>query len=84
MIVSSARLPGNAVVDAGGGNVGRLDCLMIDVASGRIAYAVVSCGGVMGLGAKHCAVEWDDLRLDPERRCFVLERAPQDLAQSPA
>ena len=84
MIVSCARLAGDPVVDARGEDVGQLERIMIDVATGRIAYAVVACGGVLGIGQRLCAVPWKQLRLDPQRRCLVLASDPEKLERVPA
>lgn len=84
MIASSARLAGELVVDDRGEDVGRLERVMIDVASGRVAYAVLACGGVFGIGERRYGVPWKALRLDPERRCFVLDRELADLERSAA
>ena len=45
---------------------------MLDVPSGRVAYAVLSRGGVFGLGAKLFAIPWNALTLDAPRQCFVV------------
>ena len=50
MIVSCARLAGRVIVNPSGEDVGQVERIMIDVPSGRIAYAVVAYGGVLGLG----------------------------------
>jgi sporulation protein YlmC with PRC-barrel domain len=83
MIVSAARLPGNVVLDRRGDDVGRLDRIMVDAASGRIAYVVLAYGGVFGIGERQCALAWEDLALDPERRCFVLGRAREEIEDRP-
>jgi len=83
MIVSASRLPGNAVLDRRGEELGRLDRIMVDVATGRIAYVVLAYGGVFGIGERQCALAWDDLRLDAGRRCFVLERAREEIEERP-
>jgi hypothetical protein len=56
---------------------------MIDVNSGRIAYAVLSFGGFLKLGNKLFAIPWQALQLDAPNKEFVLsvdksvlERAP--------
>jgi hypothetical protein len=83
MIVSAARLTGHAVLDRRGEELGRLDRIMVDVATGRIACVVMAYGGVFGIGERQCALAWGDLLLDSERRCFVLERMPEELAERP-
>ena len=84
MIASSARLAGEVVVDDHGEDVARLERVMIDVASGRVAYVVLACGGVLGIGERRYAVAWKDLRLDPKRRYLVLERQLADVERTAA
>lgn len=83
MIVSAARLDGRGVVDRRGDEVGRVDSLMVDVASGRIEYVVLAYGGVLGIGERRCALAWNDLALDSERRCFLLERELGEIEEKP-
>jgi sporulation protein YlmC with PRC-barrel domain len=84
MIVSSARIAGDAVVNRRDEDVGQLERIMMDVPSGRIAYVVLACGGVFGIGVRHYAVPWNHLRLDPDRRCFVLEGGLEELERTAA
>jgi hypothetical protein len=56
---------------------------MIDVVTGRIAYAVLSFGGLLGIGSKLFALPWSTLTVDETNKRFVcsvpkaqLERAP--------
>ena len=72
MIVSCSRLAGDYVVSHRGEDVGQIERIMIDVASGRVAHAVVACGGVYGIGERHYAIPWSAFRLDTERRRLVL------------
>lgn len=72
-------LTGDSVVSADDEDVGRLDEILIDVPSGRIAYAVLSCGGVFGIGARLYAVPWEALTRDGSRGCFILDRPREDL-----
>jgi hypothetical protein len=39
-------------------NIGEIDHLIIDKLSGRVAYAVMSFGGFMGLGHSHYPIPW--------------------------
>jgi hypothetical protein len=56
---------------------------MIDVQRGTVAYAVMSCGGFLGLGDKLFAIPWRALTLDAERHCFVLDAQRERFAQAP-
>ncbi len=55
-------------------SLGTIKELMIDVASGKIAYAVLSYGGVLGMGEKLFAIPWSKLQPDPDReKVFILD-----------
>ena len=56
---------------------------MLDMKSGHIAYAVLSFGGVMGIGSKPFAVPWNALRLDTEEKCFRLDVDSEALDDAP-
>ena len=72
LLMACSRLAGGAVVDANDREVGRLDHLVIDVPTGRIAYAVLARGGVFGIGQTLFEVPWTALRLDPHREVLVM------------
>ena len=52
------------MVDAQGETLGKIEDLMLDVETGRVAYAVLSFGGYMGMGDKLFAMPWQALHLD--------------------
>ena len=56
---------------------------MIDVPSGRVAYAVVSVAGVLGVGDKLFAIPWKSLRRDREGNCFRLDVAKAHFDEAP-
>ena len=51
--ISSEDIHGTEVYGPDGKNIGEIDHLIIDKISGRVAYAVMSFGGFMGLGHSH-------------------------------
>jgi sporulation protein YlmC with PRC-barrel domain len=82
-ILSSSTICSDHVKNSAGEDLGKIEDLMIDVNSGRIAYAVLSFGGFLKVGNKLFAIPWQALRLDPVNKQFilgvdksVLERAP--------
>jgi len=78
MIVSSTRLAGQRVFDAGGDDAGRIERVLVDLSSGRIAGVVLACGGVLGLGEREYTVPWERLRLEPAQRRLILQPDPQE------
>jgi|SRR5579864_7788506 sporulation protein YlmC with PRC-barrel domain len=72
-VMDAATLQGDKVVNAAGEDLGKIEAIMLDVASGRIAYAVLSFGGFLGMGTKLFAIPWGALTLDASEKRFVLD-----------
>ena len=72
-VLSASTLAGDSVRNGAGEDLGKVDELMIDIPSGRIAYAVLSFGGFLGMGNKLFAVPWNALRVDEDEHCFILD-----------
>jgi sporulation protein YlmC with PRC-barrel domain len=82
-VLSSSTICSDHVKNSAGEDLGKIEDLMIDVNSGRIAYAVLSFGGFLKVGNKLFAIPWQALKLDAVNKQFilgvdktVLEKAP--------
>ena len=62
--------------------LGRIEDLMIDLENGRVAYAVLSFGGFMGLGNKLFAVPWEALSVRPHEHAFALDVSKEILEKT--
>jgi sporulation protein YlmC with PRC-barrel domain len=82
-IMGAATLIGNDVYNNANEGVGEIKEIMLDMRSGRVSYAVLSFGGVMGMGKKLFAVPWDALKLDTEHKRFTLNVDKDRLKQAP-
>lgn len=82
-ILSASTLAGDSVKNSAGEDLGKIDQIMIDLPSGRVAYAVLSFGGVLKIGNKLFAVPWSALRVDEDEKCFVLEVDQRTLETAP-
>ncbi len=82
-VLSASTLKGDGVRNAAGESLGNIEEFMIDLESGKIAYAVLSFGGFLGLGNKLFAVPWKTLSLDPARHEFVLNVDKEFLKRAP-
>jgi sporulation protein YlmC with PRC-barrel domain len=71
-VLSADTLKGDAVYNLEGENVGKIDEIMIDVEDGVVAYAVLSFGGILGMGDKLFAIPWQTLSLDEDKKRFIL------------
>ncbi len=63
-LISSEDVEGTTVYDMKGKQIGSVDHLMIDKQSGRVAFAVLSFGGFLGLGHSHYPLPWGALTYD--------------------
>jgi sporulation protein YlmC with PRC-barrel domain len=81
--LSASTLAGDAVRNTAGESLGKIEELMIDLPTGRVAYAVLSFGGVLGIGSKLFAVPWNSLQLDADKHEFVLDASKERLANAP-
>lgn len=82
-VMAADTLEGDRVINSMGENLGKIRDIMIDVPTGRIAYAVLSSGGVMGLGNRLYAVPWSALALDADKHCFLLDVDAERLKSAP-
>jgi len=78
--LSASTLKGDKVVNAAGEDIGKIEELMIDLRDGRIAFAVLSFGGFLGLGNKLFAIPWQALGLKLHDHDFVLD-VPKDVLE---
>jgi len=82
-LMTASTLEGDKVVNRQGEDLGEIDEIMIDVPRGRIAYAVMSSGGFLGMGDKLFAIPWSALTLDTDNKCFILDVDKQRLENAP-
>ena len=65
-LISSDKVEGTAVYNREGEKLGSIHTLMIDKVSGKVAYAVMSFGGFLGIGDRYHPLPWS--MLDYETR----------------
>lgn len=64
-------------------DLGDIKEIMLDMRSGKIAYAVLSFGGILGTGDKLFAVPWNALTLDTVNKRFILNVEKDRLENAP-
>jgi sporulation protein YlmC with PRC-barrel domain len=78
-VMDAKTLTGDSVVNAAGASLGKIEAIMLDVTSGRVAYAVLSFGGFLGMGTKFFAIPWAALTLEAAEKRFVLDISKEKL-----
>jgi hypothetical protein len=66
-----------------GENLGKIEEIIIDMELGRVAYAILSFGGFLGLGNKWVPVPWDALALQPDEKGLILNIDKEKLQKAP-
>lgn len=82
-VLSADTLEGDKVVNRQGEDLGKVEAIMLDTDSGRIAYAVLSFGGFLGMGEKLFAIPWGALKVDTVNEQVVLDVDKQRLENAP-
>jgi sporulation protein YlmC with PRC-barrel domain len=82
-LMGANTLDGNDVYNKQDEDLGDVKEIMIDVPTGRVAYAVLSFGGFLGMGEKLFAVPWSALKLDTVNKRFVLDVSKERLKEAP-
>ena len=81
--MSATTLIGDGITNPQGESLGDLKDLMMDTSAGKISYAVVSYGGILGMGDKLFAVPWDALSVDHDAHKLVLNVSKDRLKDAP-
>lgn len=63
-LIGSDKVEGTAVYGADNKKIGTVERIMIDKTSGKVAYAVLSYGGFLGIGNDHYPTPWSTLTYD--------------------
>lgn len=82
-LMGADTLIGDDVCNHDDEQLGDIKEIMLDMRSGQIAYAVLSFGGVLGLGEKLFAVPWEKLTLDTVNKRFLLDLDKEQLKSAP-
>src|SRR6185295_8913552 len=83
-LIASDRVEGTAVRRPKGDKIGSIERLMIDKVSGKVAYAVLSFGGFLGIGHKHLPIPWSLLNYNVELDAYELDIADDVLRKAPS
>jgi len=82
-VLAADTLTGNRVVNLQKEDLGKIEHVMLDPERGRIAYAVLSFGGFLGMGDKLFAIPWSALTLDTVEKRFILNVDKELLKRAP-
>jgi hypothetical protein len=82
-LIGSDKVEGTAVYRSNGDKVGAIARVMIDKRSGKVAYAVMSFGGFMGIGEEYYPLPWSLLTYNPRLEGYEVNVSDQQLQGAP-
>ena len=83
IVLAKKTVIGSKVVNAQHEDLGKIEDLVLDAGAGRIAYAVLSFGGFLGMGDKYFAIPWNALRFNLSGKHAVLNVDKKLLENAP-
>jgi sporulation protein YlmC with PRC-barrel domain len=82
--IKADRVEGTEVYNTQGEHLGEVEDVIIDKASGKVAYAVMSFGGFLGIGEKYHPIPWSMLSYDTGKHGYVVPLDRGKLTDAPA
>jgi hypothetical protein len=83
-LIESDRVDGTTVYDPNGNNIGSIKRLMIEKIGGKVAYAVMSFGGFLGIGEEEHTIPWNKLNYDTSLGGYRTDITEQQLRGAPS
>ena len=81
--VKASSIIGTSVVNSTGESLGDIKEVVIDPRTGRVAYAVVSFGGFLGMGEKLFAIPFSAFEYNVSKSEYVLDISKERLEAAP-
>jgi hypothetical protein len=82
-LIASDKVEGTAVRRSNGDKVGTIKRIMIDKRSGKVAYAVMTFGGFLGIGDEYRALPWSVLHYNEQLDAYELNVTEDQLRNAP-
>jgi PRC-barrel domain len=82
-LIGSDKVEGSAVYGADQKKIGSVQRVMIDKISGKVAYAVVSFGGFLGMGGDYYPLPWSKLDYDTQLGGYRVDITENQLKGAP-
>ena len=82
-LIASDKVEGTSVRRSNGDKVGTIERVMIDKRSGKVAYAVMSFGGFLGIGNDYRALPWSVLQYNEDLDAYELNVTDDQLRGAP-
>ena len=82
-VLTATSIIGDNVENKHGESWGEIKDVMLNMQDGRIEYLIIEFGGFLGFGKKLFALPFSVLKLNAEKKCFVLGIDKEFLEKAP-
>lgn len=82
-LIGSDKVEGTNVYRSSGDKIGEIERVMLEKRSGKVAYAVMSFGGFLGLGHEHYPIPWPRLTYNERLGGYEVNITEQELKGAP-
>jgi hypothetical protein len=83
-LISSEKVDGTPVYSQDRDKIGQVHHFMVGKRNGQVEYAVMSCGGFLGMGEEFRPVPWEALEYDTDAGGYVIDIEKDRLGQTPS
>jgi hypothetical protein len=83
-LIASSKVEGTAVYNRQGEKLGEVYNFMVGKRSGRVAYAIMSFGGFLGIGQKYHPLPWHILTYGTGKKGYVVDANRERLMAAPS
>jgi len=82
-LIASNKVEGTAVYNRQGEKLGSIHNFMVDKEMGEVDYAVLTFGGLFGMGGDYYPLPWEALTYDTDRGGYVVDLDKSALQDAP-
>ncbi len=83
-LISTSRVKGTDVYDSDGTHIGRVTDVMIERKTGKVAYLILSSGGLFGIGGQVQPLPWSTVSYDPAIQGYRHLMASEHIRNAPS
>lgn len=82
-LIASDKVDGTAVYGSDDGRIGSIKRIILEKRGGRVAYAVLSFGGFLGIGDDYYPLPWEKLTYDERLDGYRIDLTKEQIEKAP-
>ncbi|CAN7154082.1 PRC-barrel domain containing protein [Agrobacterium tumefaciens] len=82
-LIASDKVEGTRVYGADSKHIGSIQRIILEKRGGRVAYAVLSFGGFLGIGDDYYPLPWEKLHYDEELDGYRIDLTKEEIENAP-